>query len=155
MLHTRQEIIKRTIAEFELLDQLVSGLTEEQWSCSLLRPKSKDPWTVKDALAHITHWKAATARSALGLPPSPEEHGLTDSQANHIIYMRWRDRPAHQVLEWHRQVQQDVLAALRTAPEEWFSKRERREQWPFGLDGHSAEHRMRDIERALREKAQL
>jgi hypothetical protein len=46
-------------------------------------------------------------------------------------------------------VQEEVLAALRAAPETWFSSRERRAEWPFDLDGHSAYHRVKDIERAL------
>jgi hypothetical protein len=63
--------------------------------------------------------------------------------------MRWRDRSPQEVLAWHRQVQEDVLAALREAPKEWFSGRERRPEWPIDLDGHSTYHRVKDIERAL------
>jgi hypothetical protein len=63
--------------------------------------------------------------------------------------MRWRDRSPQDVLNWHRQVQGDVLVALREAPEEWFSGKERGPDWPFDLDGHSAYHRVKDIERAL------
>jgi hypothetical protein len=51
---------------------------------------------------------------------------LTGGCVNHLIYMRWRDRFPQEVLTWHRQVQEDVLTALRDAPEEWFSARERR-----------------------------
>jgi hypothetical protein len=50
---------------------------------------------------------------------------------------------------WHREVQADVLAALREAPDAWFSARERGAPWPVDLDGHSAYHRVRDIERTL------
>jgi hypothetical protein len=64
MHHNREEVIERTIREFELLDHLVANLTKEEWEQPLLRPETKDPWTVKDALAHITHWKADVARSA-------------------------------------------------------------------------------------------
>jgi 4'-phosphopantetheinyl transferase EntD len=55
-------------------------------------------------------------------------------------------------LAWHRQVQQDVLAALREAPDEWFSGRERKPEWPYDLAGHSTDHRVKDIERALANK---
>ena len=58
-------------------------------------------------------------------------------------------KPPVQVLAWHRQVQEDALAALREAPDEWFSGKEHRAEWPFDLDGHSAYHRVKDIERAL------
>ena len=149
MRHKRDEVIERTIQEFELLDHLVAGLSDEDWNRLLLRPETKDPWTVKDALAHITHWKADVARSARGLRRPPPERGLETNEANHLIYLRWHDRSPGEILEWHRQVQQDVLAALRAAPDEWFSGRERRQEWPYDLDGHSAFHRVRDIERAL------
>jgi hypothetical protein len=149
MRHTREQVLDRTTREFELLDHLVSGLTDEQWQRSLSRPEAKEPWTVKDALAHITHWKADAARSARRQPVPPEERGLGEGEANHLIYLRWRGRSPQEVLAWHRQVQQDALAALREAPEAWFSGKERRAEWPFDLDGHSAEHRVKDIERAL------
>ena len=153
MRHTREEVIERTIREFELLDHLVAGLTKEDWEQPLARPETKDPWTVKDALAHITHWKADAARSARGQRRPPEERGLQENGANHLIYLRWRDRPPQEVLAWHRQVQEEVLAALRAAPDRWFSGRERRQEWPYDLDGHSAYHRAKDIERALAGKA--
>ena len=114
-----------------------------------MRPESKEPWMVKDALAHITYWRADVARSARGRRRPPEERGLGENDANHLIYMRWRDRSPQEVLAWHRQVQVDVLAALREAPEEWFSDRERRPEWPYDLDVHSAYHRIKDIKRAL------
>jgi hypothetical protein len=153
MHHTREEVIQRTICEYELLDHMAANLTNEDWELLLIRPETKDPWTVKDALAHITHWKADVARSARKLPRPPEERGLNYNDGNHLIYQRWHDRPAQEVLEWHRQVQEDVLAALKAAPDEWFSARERRMEWPYDLDGHSAYHRTKDIARALRARA--
>ena len=59
-------------------------------------------------------------------------------------------RPPQEVLAWHRQVQQQVLEALHAAPDAWFSGKERRPEWPYDLDGHSADHRVKDIERALK-----
>jgi hypothetical protein len=153
MKHNREEVIVRTIQEFELLDHLVANLADEDWLMLLPRSESKDPWTVKDAVAHITHWKADVARSALGLRQPPEERGLNETDGNHLIYLRWHDRTWQDVLAWHRQVQQDVLAALREAPEKWFSGRERKQEWPYDLEGHSADHRIKDIERALKTAA--
>ena len=63
MYHTRNEVIERTIREFELLDQLLVGLRDKDWERLLIRTGTKDPWSVKDAVAHITHWKADVARS--------------------------------------------------------------------------------------------
>lgn len=154
MRHTREEVIERTIREFEQLDRLVGDLTDEDWARLLSRPESKAPWTVKDALAHITHWKADIIRSMRRQPRPPEERGLNETQENHLIYMRWRERSPQEVLDWHRQVQEDVLAALRSAPDEWFSGRERRAEWPYDLDGHSAYHRIKDIEQALASRSE-
>lgn len=149
MRHNRQEVIARAIHEYELLDLLVANLSDEDWERSLLRPETKDPWTVKDALAHITHWKADVSRSIRRQRRPPEERGLDINAGNHLIYLRWHDRSPREVLAWHRQVQEDLLAALRAAPDEWFSGKERNPQWPFDLDGHSAYHRVKDIQRAL------
>jgi hypothetical protein len=152
MRHNREEVIQRTIREFERLDQLVASLTNEEWERLLPRPETKEPWTVKDALAHITHWKADVARSARRQRRPPEERGLSESDGNHLVYRRWRDRSPQEVLTWHRQVQAEVLAALRAAPDDWFSGRQRRPEWPYDLDGHSTYHRVKDIERALTSK---
>ena len=151
MRHTRKEVIKRTIKEFELLDALVANLTDEEWQRPLPRSESKDPWTVKDALAHITHWKADVARSARKQPIPIEERGLNINDGNHLVYVRWHDRFPQEVLDWHRQVHQDVLAALREAPEEWFNGKERAPDWPGDLVGHSSHHRLKDIEWTLKQ----
>ncbi len=149
MRHNRQEVISRTIHEFELLDQLVSGLSIEDWDRPVPRSESKDPWTIKDTLAHITHWKANVIRS-IGHQRRPlEERGLQINDGNHLIFARWHGRSPAEILAWHRQVQQDLLAALQAAPDEWYSSRDRRAEWPFDLDGHSAHHRIKDIEKAL------
>ncbi|MGE5221731.1 MAG: hypothetical protein ACM3PY_04795, partial [Omnitrophica WOR_2 bacterium] len=104
MRHTREEVIEREVREFELLDNLLAGLSTEDWERLLPRPETKDPWTVKDALAHITHWKADVARSARRQRRPPEERGLATNDGNHLVYMRWRDRSPQEVLDWHRQV---------------------------------------------------
>ena len=150
MRHTREEVIERTVEEFERLDRLVSDLTDAEWNRLLARPETKDPWTVKDALAHITHWKADTVRKIKKQPIPAEEKGLNWTDGNRLIYARWRDRAPQEVLAWHRQVQADALAALRAAPDAWFSGRERKPEWPFDLDGHSSYHRVNDIEQALK-----
>ena len=148
MTHTRDEVAKRAIREFRLLDRLVSGLTASEWNMAVPRPETKEPWTVKDALAHITYWKAGVTREARGKPMPPEQ-SLKPTELNHLVYVRYHKRSAREVLEWHRRVQADLLKALQDAPDEWFSRPKRRDNWPFDLDGHSAEHRVNDIRRAL------
>jgi hypothetical protein len=72
------------------------------------------------------------------------------NETNHLVWLRWRERLPQEVLDWHRQVQQDLIAALNEAPDEWFSGKEHGEPWPFDVDGHSAYHRLRDLEAAVR-----
>jgi hypothetical protein len=149
MQHTREEVIERTRVEFERLDHLLASLSDEDWLALLPRPESKDPWTVKDAVAHITHWKADVARAIRKQPRLPQERGLTESEENRLVYLHWRDRSPQEILAWHRQIHEDVLAALQEAPAAWFTARERRPEWPYDLDGHLRDHRVKDIERAL------
>jgi hypothetical protein len=92
MRHTREEVIKRTIREFEHLDRLVDNLTDEDWNRLQTRSETKDPWTVTDALAHIAHWKADVVRKIKKQPLPVEEKGLSWTDGNHLIYERWRDR---------------------------------------------------------------
>ena len=150
MRHNRKEIIERTIREFKLLDDLVAILSDKEWKRRVPRPETKEPWTVKDSLAHITHWKADVIRSIHRQRRPPEERGqLSETEENHLIYMRWHNRSPREVLAWHRQVQKDLLAALKDAPDEWFNGKERKAEWPYDLDGHSAIHRVKDIEKTL------
>ena len=147
--HTQAEVTERARREFELLDNLVARLRPEDWQRRVPRPETRDPWTVKDVLAHIVYWKAHTARTIRGERRPPEARGLTITQLNHQVYERWRDRPPEEVVAWHRQVHDDMLRTLAAKPEEWFGRRERAPYWPLDLDRHSADHRVKDIERAL------
>ena len=149
MRHTRSEVIRRAIREYELLDRLVKRLKPAEWRRRVPRAETKDPWTVKDALAHITYWKSGVTLSARHERRPPDERKLNLTDRNRLIYTRWRNRPAKEVLAWHRAVQADLLKALREAPSAWFSRPSRSNDWPFDLDGHSEDHRVKDIEAAL------
>ncbi|MBI3029229.1 MAG: DinB family protein [Candidatus Rokubacteria bacterium] len=150
MRHTRREVMGRARREFATLDRLVRRLRPADWTWRVPRPPTRDPWTVKDALAHIVYWKEHTARVIRGERRPPPLRGLDVNQINRVIYLRWRRRSPGQVVEWHRRVHADVLRTLARTPHEWFGRRERSPQWPADLHGHSAAHRMRDIEAALR-----
>jgi len=142
-------VIRRTIQEFKLLDRLVSKLTDEEWNRRLPRPETRDPWTVKDALVHVTYRKANMVRTIRKQRRPDDERGLSPDEVNRVVYLRRRRRSPQDVLAWHRQVQKDILAALEEAPQEWFNGRERGPDWPYPLEGHSSFHRVRDIERTL------
>jgi hypothetical protein len=149
MRHTREEVTQRARREFDRLDRVVARLRPADWNTRVPRPEAKDPWTVKDALAHIAHWKAHTARVIRGERRPPELRGLEVTQINHLVYQRWHRRPPSDVVKWHRRVQDDLLRTLAEKPEEWFSRRDRTPYWPGDLDGHSAEHRVKDMEAVL------
>src|SRR6059058_776243 len=76
----------------------------------------------------------------------PEMRGLDVEQINRLVYRRWRRRRPSEVAAWHRRVHADVLRTLAMTPREWFARGERSPQWPADFDGHSAAHRVRDIE---------
>src|SRR5215470_14376164 len=149
MRHTRRDVIARTRREFATLDRLLGGLRPADWARRVPRPPTRDPWTVKDALAHILYWKEHSARVVRGERRLPEMRGLDVNRINRLIFERWRDRPVSELLAWHRRVHADVLRSLAGRPEEWFGRRERSAEWPLDFDGHSAAHRVKDIEAAL------
>jgi hypothetical protein len=149
MRHTRAGVIERTRVEFEALDGLVAHVRPGDWDRLVPRPETRDPWTFKDAVVHIVYWKAHSARVFRGEKAPPEERGLDVATLNHLIWEQWRDRSLEDVVAWHRDVHADVMRALATRPEEWFSRREHAAQWPADFDGHSAGHRHKDLERAL------
>ena len=75
--------------------------------------------------------------------------GLDVPRINRLVYARWRRRRPGEVVAWHRRVHADVLRTLASKPEEWFGRKEHSPEWPADLDGHSAWHRVRDIESVL------
>jgi len=149
MRHTRREVLDRTRRELARLDRLVARLRPADWNRRVPRPPARDPWTVKDALAHIVYWKEHTARVIRGQRRLPEMRGLDVNQINRLVYERWHRRRPGEVVAWHRRVHADVLATLARTPAEWFGRRERSAHWPADLDGHSAAHRVKDMEAAL------
>jgi hypothetical protein len=149
MRHTRKEVIARTRREFARLDRVVRRLGAADWKRRVPRPPTRDPWTVKDTLCHILYWKEHTARVIRGERRLPEMRGLDIEAMNRLIYERWRRRRPREVVEWHRRVHADVLQALAKTPEAWFGRRERSSEWPLDFDGHSAAHRLKDIEAVL------
>jgi hypothetical protein len=147
--HTRATITERTVREFEALDRVASGLQPADWDRRVPRPETRDPWTVKDALVHIVYWKSHTARVIRGQKRPASLRGLEVASLNHLIWLEWRERSPDEVLAWHREVQADILATLAATPDEWFGRRQHSSEWPADFDGHSAGHRLKDIERAL------
>jgi hypothetical protein len=153
MKHTRESVLDRVTHEFAQLEEVVSKLTPSDWKSPVGRPESKDPWTLKDALAHVVHWKAESARVFRREKRPAESAALAKmsiNESNHRVYEHWKDRPVRDVLAWHGRVQDELVQAIRNAPDEWFSRRDRSEQWPFDAVGHSTEHRLKDLERVAK-----
>jgi hypothetical protein len=150
MKHTRKSVTDRATREYQQLDRLVGRIKPGDWRRRVPRPETRDPWTVKDALAHIIYWKEHSARVFRGEKHPPELRGREVTAINAIIYKRWRTRRPAEVVAYHRRIQADVMRTLRETPDERFSRRERTAYWPGDFDGHSAEHRVKDIEAALK-----
>src|SRR5258705_13246728 len=93
MRHTRKEVVARTRREFAALDRLVARLRPADWKRRVPRPPTRDPWTVKDALAHIVYWKEHSARVFRGERRLPEMRGLDANQINRLVYGRRRPPP--------------------------------------------------------------
>ena len=146
---TGSEMLALAQREFEALDALLARLRPEDWSRPVPRPETRDPWTVKDAVAHVVFWKQSTARYIRGERRPPEDKGLNGTELNHRVYLRWRGRTPAEIMTWHRAVHEEVLAALKARPESYFSGRKRTPGWLGDLHSHSAGHRHRDIEAAL------
>src|SRR5207249_5647969 len=149
MRHSKKDVIARTRREFAALDRLVARLRPADWKRRVPRPPTRDPWTVKDALAHIVYWTEHSARVFRGERRLPEMRGLDVNQINRLVYRRWRHRRSGELLAWHRRVHADVLKTLARNLEEGFGRRQRSPQWPLDFDWHSAAHRMNDIEAEL------
>lgn len=148
--HSRREVIERTRREFDQLDRLITQLKPADWRRLVPRPEAKDPWTVKDALAHIVRWKEHTARVIRGEKRPPELRGLEVNPINRIVFERWHERRPAEVVAWHRRIQDDVMRTLISTPEEFFSRKERGPDWPGDFTSHSAWHRVRDIEATIK-----
>jgi hypothetical protein len=149
--HSRKEVIERSRKEFQHLDKLVARLKPADWRRPVPRPAGKDTWTVKDSLAHIVHWKEHTARVFRGDKRPSELRGLEVNAINRIVYERWHRRRPAEIVAWHRQVQADVIRTLHATPEDFFTRKERGADWPGDFTSHSAWHRVRDIEAAVRD----
>lgn len=57
MRYTRADVMEREAREQEALERLLANLRAGDWARLVPRPETRDPWTVKDAVAHILHWK--------------------------------------------------------------------------------------------------
>jgi hypothetical protein len=151
--YAKRQLLDLVETEYMELDRLLSRMTEADWTRPVPRSETDAPWTVKDAVAHIVHWKHLAAERIAGRRRSAEERGLKYPAINSLVYERWRDRPPADVHDWHRRVHRDVMSALAAKPEAWFSDRERGPDWLADLRSHSAGHRRRDLEAVL-EKGQ-
>jgi hypothetical protein len=140
----RARILLRTRREFATLDRLVARLRPVDWRRRVPRPEGRDPWTVKDALAHIVYWKEHTTRVIRGERRPPEMRGLDIEQINRLIYRRWRRRPPAALLRWHRRAHADALEALRETPDACFRRRHGSPEWPADFDGHSSSSQPRE-----------
>jgi Protein of unknown function (DUF1706) len=151
--HTRAGVIERVEAEYRSLDTIVKRLTPADLRKPAMREEAPIRFTVKDVLAHINAWKwneerVITKRTGPRRPyDPPKTSALADTNAG--IYRRSHRTPAATIVAEHRAAHRAMLKALRAAPAEYFSGRERSSQWPFDAVGHVAEHRRKHLEPLL------
>jgi hypothetical protein len=175
---SRDAVINATVAAFRRLDDVLGVVRPSALETPMLfASESIDAWRIKDAVAHVTHYKARAVHRlikgrAKEVPErdldgywAPEEwaaleaadhvlprldartrrrHGL-----NHLVYERWRDRSAREVLAWHRRVHEHVVSVLRDGPDEWFGPSGRLPRVAVGELAHHLDTHLRDIRRAL------
>ena len=148
MRHTRKEVVDRTKRQLARLDHVVSRLTPADWKCPVFRPAARDRWTVQDALAHILYLKEHALRVIRGGRRLPERAASTSRGAiasSTSVGDGARASSSRGIAD-----HADVLETLAKTPSEFFGRRERSRERPLDFDGHSAAHRMKDIEAALR-----
>ena len=143
----KADVIARVQREYRALDRTVRRLTPAVLRRPAFERFKREPWTVKDALAHIIAWKRFTALSLRGERRPPRYRGLEVMAANTKLYRDWHHKSAREVVAAHHAVQREVMAALRALPGSSFAARPS-PYWPADLLGHSAEHRVRHLERA-------
>lgn len=148
--HTKVATIARVRAEYRALDRLVRRMGPADFRRRVFKSETRESWTVKDALAHITAWKWHMQRALAKERRPSGPRATTVAEANGRIYRRWHRRPAADVVADIRAAQRAVLRTLRALPDEHFTLRARSSSWPFDLVGHSTEHRVRHIETGLR-----
>lgn len=186
---TRELVVGLTVQAYERLDNFLRRLRKSALDTAMpFSSEAIDPWTVKDAVAHVTHYKARVAERLIKSGP-PVERRMTATEralqeywdpewwaeleasdrvlrtldvrtrrrhgGNHLVYVRWRDRTADEVLSWHRMVHKYVVSILEGGPETWFlpsRHRASRGNISYGavsnISTHSDQH-LRDIRRAL------
>ncbi len=147
--HTRAEVIARANDGYAATERLIAGLSPRDWRRPLLfAADARDRWTVKDAIAHLTYWRSDVARIARAERRSPQERRAIGSDPSHFVFLRFRDLTPEELVAYHRDVQRELIAALRAAPDSWFTSKKASSWWPPNVDHHPAQH-VRDVERAL------
>ena len=149
--HTKRGTIARVEREYQALDATVRrlgvvGLARPVPGFGARARIPRERWRARDALAHIVEWKRQVLRGLRREGRDPALRGLPIERQNRVLYDRWRVRPSAELVRFHRAVHRDVIAALRSRPEDYFRDPPRSPAWPNDLVGHSAQHRARHLE---------
>ncbi|MBI3521710.1 MAG: maleylpyruvate isomerase N-terminal domain-containing protein [Chloroflexi bacterium] len=149
--HTRAATLARVRGEWRALDKVLSGLTPTDFRRPVFQSETKESWTIKDAIAHVTAWKW-NVHASLVKGPRPYPSAGTVHATNKRIYERWLRTSGRAVVADARAAHEAVVKALRAMPADYFSGKTHSVHWPFDLVGHSTEHRVRHLERTLGNK---
>ncbi len=112
---TVQDVLEIIEVEWNALQKVLSGLTEEQMTTA-----REEGWSTKDELSHLAAWArglAALVRKQrryppMGLPENAAPNTFGIERMNQLIYERNRDLPLDEVLAELHAAHIDALAAV-------------------------------------------
>ena len=138
------EFVNALQAQRERLEAALAGLSEAQ----ITKPGANGQWSVKDLLAHLTHWEQGMVdnleRIARGEAIQDDEGGTVDA-TNDQVYVRNRERPLADVLADFRETHRRLLDTLQALLEETldgpspYESQDGRRLWQY-VAGESLEH---------------
>ncbi len=118
----QEDLLGRIQNEWSLLMNTVENISPEQMS----RP-GEGGWTIKDNMAHLSAWEQFMLDHYLQGQPTYEAmqideatlKGLDENGINDILFRRYQDRPAAEVMSDLKHTHERVMAELNLTP---FSK---------------------------------
>jgi hypothetical protein len=114
----KRELIEAIRADRATLQSLWTGATEEQL-CR--RPGPQSDWSMKDLIAHITHWEQnILATLSAAFRGHLVEQGDTD-QINARVFIENRDRPLTDIQADFQRSQDEVLTYIESLTEQQLS----------------------------------
>jgi len=106
-------IVDHLAAEHSVLDELVSGLNEDEWHT----PSPAEGWSIRDEIAHLALFDEVAVASLTGAGEARFAELYTALQRGDDDFVRvpGQGRSGADILEWWRRARTDELSAFRCA----------------------------------------